>query len=256
MVTPRTLAAVALLLFAAAPVAARQGGAATAPPPAGDRLEVHVYSLKNQPANEAIELVRPLLSPRGTVELQPGGNTLVVRDSLAALARIVPVLRSFDHPAVPLRLEILVVHASTAPVSPPIESSVPRDLVERLRKLLRYDSFTMLARADILTLEGQNVVFEMGGGYAVRFQLGTVLADQRVRLQGFQVTRGEDRSAAQSLVNTNLNLWLDQTLTLALAQSEGSASALMVVVTCRRSQTPVPEAPAAGTTADTGDGRR
>jgi hypothetical protein len=204
--------------------------------PEGDDAEplgVYAATLEHQRASEAVELVRPLLSPRGTVELQPGGNTLVVRDSLAALARIAPVLRSFDHPPRPLRLEILVVRASTSPVSPAVPSDVPADLVERLRKLLRYDTFTLLARADLKTLEGEQVLYEMGGGYGVRFQLGSLFADERIKLHGFQVLRG-DPATARPLIHTNLTLLVDQTVTLALAPREGSEKALMVVVTCRR----------------------
>jgi hypothetical protein len=228
-----------LLLVAAAampPAAAQQEG-----PSAGDddsRLAVHAYVLQHQPASEAIELVRPLLSPRGTVELQPGGNTLVVRDSLAALARIVPVLRSFDHPARPVRLEILVVRAARTKVSPPLASNVPEPLLGRLRSLLTYDSYTLQAQADLLTLEGQQVVFEMGNDYAVRFQLGTLLGERRIKLHGFQVIRGGDPATAEVLINTNLNLWLEQTVTLALARREESASALMVVVTGRLGELP------------------
>lgn len=242
MVTLRTLvpATLSLLLAAAAatspPAAAQQPGGAAA----GDdgRLAVHAYNLQHQPASEAIELVRPLLSPRGTVELQPGGNTLVVRDSLAALARIVPVLRSFDHPARPLRLEILVVRAERTTVSPPTTSNVPEPLLKRLRSLLRYDTYTLQAQADLLTLEGQQVVFQMGNDYAVRFQLGTLTGERRIKLHGFQIIRGDDPETVEVLINTNLNLWLEQTVTLALARREESASALMVVVTSRHGELP------------------
>ena len=266
MATLRTLVAVSLLLTAAtAPLAARQGaGAASSPadPPAADGdgdeeggLALEAYTLQHQPAAEAIELVRPLLSPRGTVELQPKGNTLVLRDSLAALARIVPVLRSFDHPARPVRLEILVVHASKSAVSPPVATTVPKALAENLRQLLRYDTFTLQAQADLVTLEGQQVVFEMGNGYAVRFQLGTLLANRRIKLHGFRVIRGGGAAAPDELINTNLNLFLDQTVTLALARREGSASALMVVITCRVVDLPA-GVPPLGKTVDAGGGRK
>ena len=265
MATLRSFVVVSLLVFAAAaPLAAGQDRGAVSPPsdpPATDgedddssSLAVEAYTLQHQPAGEAIELVRPLLSPRGTVELQPKGNTLVLRDSLAALARIVPVLRSFDHPARPVRLEILVVHASTTVVSPPVESTVPKALEESLRRLLRYDTFTLLAQADLLTLEGQQVVFEMGNGYAVRFQLGTLLANRRIKLHGFRVTRGATPAAPDELINTNLNLFLDQTVTLALARREGSASALMVVITCRLGELPAGLSPLAKTVDAAGGG--
>src|ERR1700688_951258 len=81
-------------------------------------LALHAYALRYQQAIEAIPLIQPLLTGRGTLELQPGGNTLVIRDTVAALARIVPVLRGFDHPSQPLKVEILIVRASRTVVSP------------------------------------------------------------------------------------------------------------------------------------------
>jgi hypothetical protein len=226
--------AVLAVVGAATPALAQQGGGE-------ERLRVHAYTLRYQPASEAIELVRPLLSVRGTVELQPGGNTLVIRDSLAALARIVPVLRRFDHPAQPVRVEIMVVRASTNRVSPPLPSTVPPELVARLRGLLRYETFELLAQADLQTHEGDDVTYEMGDDFAVRFRLGTLLDDRRIKLHGFQVLRAEPEAEPEDvrqLIHTNLNLWLGETVTLAPARSEDSATALMVVVTCRAALPP------------------
>ncbi|MES1211706.1 MAG: secretin N-terminal domain-containing protein, partial [Acidobacteriota bacterium] len=86
----------------------QQGGPSGNP---GD-LVLHAYTLKHRKATEALPLVSPLLSPRGTVELQPGTNTLVLRDTIASLGRIVPALRAYDHPARPLTLELYIVRAS------------------------------------------------------------------------------------------------------------------------------------------------
>ncbi|HXT21441.1 MAG TPA: secretin N-terminal domain-containing protein, partial [Thermoanaerobaculia bacterium] len=60
--------------------------------PAADDVEIilHVYTLRHQTAGDALGLIRPLLSPRGTVELRPGANTLVLRDTPLALSRILP----------------------------------------------------------------------------------------------------------------------------------------------------------------------
>src|ERR1700688_4063639 len=91
------------------PLAARQNQ-----PREADELVLHAYALRYQQAIEAIPLIQPLLTGRGTLELQPGGNTLVIRDTGSALARIVPVLRGFDHRAQPLKVEILIVRAMRA----------------------------------------------------------------------------------------------------------------------------------------------
>jgi hypothetical protein len=199
-----------------------------------DVLVLHAYMLKHQRASDAIPLVHPLLSERGTVELQPADNTLVIRDSAGALARILPVLRSFDHAPRPLRVEIMIVRASRSAVSPPMNhSDLPDELTRRLRKILLYDNYDLEAQAQLQPVEGESVTYEIGEGYVVAFRLGTVLPDRRVRLADFEIGRRVPRRALQELLHTNLNLWLDQTMSLGLAKSEGSREALMVVLTLR-----------------------
>jgi hypothetical protein len=221
----------------AAPQAALAQERAPAPVP---RLAVHAYSLRYQPASEAVLLVRPLLSPLGRVELQPGGNTLVIRDTVAALARIVPVLQNYDHPARRLRLQIQMVQAGPTRVSPPVVAAGLSDtMVRRLRELLRYDSYELLAQTALQALEGDDVTYQMGEDYRVSFRLGTLLADKRIKLHGFRVARASGQSTdGKQLVHTNLNLWLDQTLILGLVRDEASQTALMIVLTCSQDTTP------------------
>src|SRR4051812_26191552 len=110
-----------LVLLALAVLAS--GVLAQAPPAqtlhGGDNLVLHAYTLKNRQASDAISLVFPLLSQKGAVELQPATNTLVIRDTPVALARIIPVLRSYDHPSRPLSLDVILVRAQRSPVSGP-----------------------------------------------------------------------------------------------------------------------------------------
>jgi hypothetical protein len=99
-----------------------------------------------------------------------------------------------------------------------------------------------VARGAVDAKESEDVTYELGQGYVVNFRLGTLLADQRIRLNGFRIMRAvDDRHAktsqtfeARTLWNSNLNLWLDQTLVLTLTRSESSPSALMVALTCTR----------------------
>ena len=111
--------------------------AAALPAQPQEELIVHAYSLRYQQAIDAIPVIQPLLSKRGTIELQPAGNTLVIRDTPAALGQIMPRLRSFDHPAQALRLEITIVRASRSAVSPQERSDLPDELVARLRAVMR-----------------------------------------------------------------------------------------------------------------------
>jgi hypothetical protein len=217
------------------------GPALFAQPAAREELVVHAYTFKHKPAAEALVLIYPLLSRRGAVELQPGGNTLVVRDTAASLQRIRSVLESYDLPARPLAVEILIVRASRAVVSPPVRrSDLPASLTRWLRDALPYEVYETQARAQLTTREGQAVTYGVGPEFEVRFRLGTLLAGRRIKLANFQVSRrpatGTAGSPAKPLIHTTLNLWLDQPLCLGLAKSEASRDALMVVLTLRNGE--------------------
>ncbi len=207
--------------------------AAQAPGP-GD-LVLHAYTLKNRKASEALPLVSPLLSARGTVELQPGTNTLVIRDTIAALGRIVPTLRSYDHPARPLDLELYIVRAArTAGGSSEVRSDLPEPLTRGLVALLSYNVYEIRAQALLASFEGQAVTYALGGEYEVSFRVGAVLAPGRVKLSDFRVSRRAGHGPQQQLlIHTNLSLRLDQSTFLGLARSEASPEALMVVMILR-----------------------
>jgi hypothetical protein len=205
---------------------------------AGD-VVLRAYTFKYQRASEALALVYPLLSQQGTVEYQPKGNTLVIRDVEAAVRRVMPVLRSFDHPARPLRLEVIVVRASRSQVSPPLQrSDLPEQLTKRLQGLLRYDVFETQAQAQLSGVEGQKVIYELGPEFRVSFRFGTLLEGQRVKLSNFKISRRVEGRPEAMLLQTNLNIQCDRTTNLGLARSEDSPEALMVVLTLRRVETP------------------
>jgi hypothetical protein len=203
-----------------------------------DELGVNAYTFKYLRAGEALPLVSTLLSKRGTVELQPATNTLVIRDTPGALSRILPVLRTYDHPARRLTLDLYIVRASRSQVSPPApRSDLPELMTRRLRSLLPYDIYEVQAQTQLSAREGQPVTYALGEEYQVSFRLGSVAADRQVKLSDFRVQRRGDRKApAVPLIHTNLNLMLDQTTSLGMARSESSPEALMVVVTLRNGE--------------------
>ncbi|HEY0553975.1 MAG TPA: secretin N-terminal domain-containing protein [Thermoanaerobaculia bacterium] len=220
----------ALLLMVAA--TALSAAAPGAPDP--KEIGVQVYTFKYQRASEAVAMVYPLLSPRGTIELQPGGNTLVIRDTAAAIRKVMPLLRSYDHPARALRLEIFVVRASRTTVSPQVQhSDLPEYLTQRLRGLLAYDNFEKQAQAQLAGAEGQGVVYELGPEYKVSFRFGTLGDDRRVKLGGFRISHRAEGRPETDLLHANLTLSLDHTTSLGLATSETSPEALILVLTLR-----------------------
>lgn len=227
----------ALLLATLLPAFAHQAqsGLGTGEP----QMALHAYTLRHRQVADAEQLVRRMLSPAGSVIVQAERGTLVVRDTVASLARIAPALREFDRPLRPLQLEMMVVRALRSTSTPAPPSTVPRELAERLRKLLSYDVYQLVARADLPTHENEEVTYEVGAGYSVRFQVGEVVAGGQVKLRDFRLFQ---RGGSEPVIRTHLNLFLGKTYTLGLAKSEESPTALMVVIVCN-DRRPVAVAP-------------
>jgi hypothetical protein len=199
-------------------------------------LVAQAIPLQHQPVGEALQLVRPLLSPRGSVELLAESNTLVVRDVASALARVLPVVHAFDHPIAALKIEIQIIQAgNTAEVPSKGGPAIAPDLQQRLRKLLRFDNFQLMAKTQFLAREGEPVAYQIGD-FGLSFRLGTVVESQRVKLHGFRMVREPGRPNEKQLIHSNLNPWLAQTTILGLASDESAGRALMVVVTCTKEQ--------------------
>lgn len=206
--------------------------AASAQPqgPPTARVALHAYVFQHRPAADAVPLVRPLLSSHGSLLIKRDGKTLVVRDTIAGIARVVPILRSLDRPVIPLDLEVMLVRAERSRrLSPPQESTIPEALARDLGSILPYDVYLQVAHADLATREGEEVTYEVGAGYTLRFRLGRYQAGG-VKLYDFRVYRA---GREEPMVHANLLLRLDETYSLGLSKSESSPTALMVVLTCR-----------------------
>jgi hypothetical protein len=202
--------------------------------PGPREIVTQVYTFKYQRASEAVMMVYPLLSPRGAVELQPSGNTLVIRDTAEVIRKLMPVLRGYDHPARALRLEVYVVRASRTVVSPQVQhSDLPEEMTKRLRGLLAYDNFEKQAQAQLAGAEGQWAMYELGPEYKVSFRFGTLSGDRRVKLSNFRISHLVEGRPEMELLHANLEVSADHTTSVGLAKSESSPEALMLVLTLR-----------------------
>ena len=231
---------VALASWPAAPPAMAQS------PAIQQALSVHAYTLKYRRTEDAVALLRPLLSERGTVEEQPGTNTLVLRDTRAALAGLVPTLQAFDQPPRNVRMQIHLVRAGSDGAEPEsiAQAELHPDVVKRLVNLLRYDEYQVLAKAGLTSKEGDEVTYSLGDSYNVSFRLGSVFQGERVKLEGFRITKQVQnpnkgpKMKPRDLFHASLNLRLNRPFTLVLAEEptsleEARDDALMVAITCR-----------------------
>lgn len=192
------------------------------------------FTLQHRAAAEAIDLVHPLLTDRGAVELRPADNSLIIRDVPKAVEQAMALLAEFDIASPILRFELRIVSASLGGGSEPNPETqaLPPALVERLRELLRFESFELLSSADLAASEKQSLEAWVGPEFLVRFQVGVVQIDRRVKLHDFQVARRPQNGEPEVMIHTNLSVWLDKPMVLGLARTESSERALMVVIHC------------------------
>jgi len=211
-------------------------------PDTGERMTLHSYTLRHRAAADAVPVVEELLSQRGSVTVDGEKNTLVVRDTVAALVRIVPALRRFDNPADQLEFEIMVVRAWRQAAPPrrsgatPAAARPPAELVAKLRKLLNYASYELVASADLAGREGEELTYRVGDAYVVGFQVGALSRGDSVKLNDFRLFRHGNQ---KPMIHTNLILFLNKTYSLGFSKSEESDTALMVVITSRRPAAPL-----------------
>jgi len=214
-------------------MAAALSTAATVPTE-GAPLVTKTFNLRYRAASEAIALVHPLLTARGALELRPIENTLVIRDVAEAVEQAVALLTEFDAPLATLQFGVRIVSASLGGGDSRDDNSeaLPRALLERLRELLGFDRFELLSDTVLSAAENQSLEAWVGPEFQVRFRVGIVQVDRRIKLHDFQVARRQEDGAPEVMIHTNLSLWLDKPIVLGLARTESSERALMVVIDC------------------------
>ena len=190
-----------------------------------------VFSLQRRSVFDALTLVRPLLSVQGSVELDPSHDTISVRDNLSALNRVAIAIRAFDREIRPVRISVQLIRAETAKISPaPSDVGIGQELLVRLRQLLRFQHFSLIAHGQVDSREGETVVYEMAQGYRLSFELGSVADGKRIRLAGFRMVRELPKQPERELVRSVVQLGLDQPLILGLTRDEAADRALMLVL--------------------------
>ena len=195
----------------------------------GSRVVERVYRLSQQPAAAAVERVCPLLSAGGSVEVQDNGRVLVLRDLEPVVERALTALAEFDRAGRTLRLSVQIVSADAhAATGTPLE--LPAEVVDRLRRLLRYRSYSVLARAELEAVEDVASSFEVGPEYRLSFRLDRGAEPRRVRMSEFRILRKTGHGDLKPLVQTHLSLELGRPMILGLAPTEISDRALMVVL--------------------------
>ena len=95
------------------------GNAPTRIPGHGDQIVTQVFDLRNQAASNLLPVLRPLISPNNTINVDPGSNALVITDYADNLRRLARIIAGLDIPTgsevdvVPLHYAVASQLAST-----------------------------------------------------------------------------------------------------------------------------------------------
>jgi hypothetical protein len=230
------------ILLAAALVTGAPLLAAESTPPEGPVL-ARAYEVKYKSLADAAELVSPLLTPQGSVTLQPRLKTLTVQDRVSVLDRVGSLLASFD--VAPRNVEIAMSlflgtdrrEQEAGRIIPP--SSMTRDvrgIAETLGDFTKWTAYEPLGGRAVTGAEGGRVTVNLSDEYRVAYDIDTV-RDQSVKLTNFvlqRVTHGPDgKEKVQDVYSAAVVLPVGRMLMLGAAQNPESKRALFLTLQAR-----------------------
>lgn len=65
----------------------------------GDQIATQIFRLNYESANNLVQILRPLISPNNTINVNPGNNSIVITDYADNLRRLGRIIASLDAPA-------------------------------------------------------------------------------------------------------------------------------------------------------------
>jgi len=207
---------------------------------ADEPLSARAYAVKFKSLSDAAEIVSPVLSPDGTMTLQPRLKTLTIQDRPAVLDRVGKLLDSFDTPPrtvdVTLNLFLGTDRRDSDPGKAPPPSSLTRDVrgvAETLSDFTKWNAYEPLGARSVSGTEGGRVTVSLSDEFRVSYDIEAV-RDQSVKLANFvlqRVTKGEDgRENVQDVYATAVVLPVGRMLMLGAAQNPDSKRALFLAL--------------------------
>ena len=212
-------------------------------PGAADPVSARAYEVKFKSLADAAELIGPLLTPQGSVTIQPRLKTLMIQDRISVLDRVASLLSSFD--LAPRNVEIAMSlflgtdrrEQEAGRIIPP--SSMTKDvrgIAETLGDFTKWNAYEPLGGRAVTGVEGGRVTVNLSDEYRVAYDIDTV-RDQSVKLTNFvlqRVTRSADgKEKVQDVYSAAVVLPVGRMLMLGAAQNPESKRALFLTLQAR-----------------------
>jgi len=239
------IAAAAALAFLAGSAPSKAAPAAVPPAAKVDAADLlpRAYAVRYKSLADAAEVVSTVLSPQGSVTLQPRLKTLVVQDHPVVLDRVGALLASFDLP--PRNVEVTLSlflgtdrreQEAGRSVPPDVPSRDVRGIAETLADFTKWNAYAPLGKGFVTGAEGERVTVNLSDEYRVSYEIETV-QDANVKLRGFalyRVSRGTDgKESLQTVYTASVVLPVGRSLMLGAAQNPESKRALFLALSAR-----------------------
>jgi len=201
--------------------------------PAGDAkaLNVKTFQFKYKDADKAAAIIKQLMSPEGSMSIQPASNSLVVTDRAEKMKAITDALASFDTAPHPVKLSLRLVGAARTDTA----TKIPVEMREIGAKLavLRYNAIDDLGNANVDGHEGQPTTIDLQNGYRVDFKFGEYdPSSDSIKLDDFRLSKVEKDQLVQ-VYQASFNLKVGQTLIFGATKTPGQR-AIFFVFNARR----------------------
>ena len=232
--------AAAVLPASLAPAGAAGPGAAEA-----DAVLARAYEIRFRPLKDAADLVGSVLSPDGSVTLQPKLRTIIVQDRKPVLDRIASLLESFDLP--PRNVEVTLSlflgtdrreeEAGRQSRAEGLSREV-RGVTETLGDVTKWNAYEPLGSRSVIGAEGAPVTANLSEDYRVTFEVESVTQPQGVvkfrSVSLKRVSRRADGSEkVEDLVTTSIVIPSGRLLVVGAAKSPDSRKALFLTLQAR-----------------------
>ena len=209
--------------------------------PAATRLPTQLFTVRFKDVNDVYLLIEPLLSARGSVQMQPRLRTLAVTDDPETLVKIEAMIQSYDLPPKNVEVALQLILATTA--GKPPETISPRirgGVIQKLNEIsTRWSDYRLLGSVTVVSSEGEKASVEMGEDYRISFAVDYASDEQRlVRFKRFTLDRREKARDPEHreetyarVLDTALNLKEDKLYIFGASKMESSNRALFMTIT-------------------------
>jgi type II/III secretion system protein len=235
---PRGLVRVGLLLFllVTLPVLSDPVPAPGAPRP---HLPTQLFTVRFKDVNDVYLLIEPLLSQRGSVQMQPRLRTLAVTDDEETLKKIEAMIQSYDLPPKSVSVALQLILATAAEKPPETISPRIRGVIQKLNEIsTKWSDYRLLGSTTVPCSEGEKASAELGEDYRISFAVDYASDAQKlVRFKRLVLDRRDRSRDAESseatytrVLDTTLNLKEDKLYIFGASKMEGSSRALFMTI--------------------------